>query len=75
VFVVSPVIVIGELAPLAVKLPGDDTTVYDVRAGIPKNVGAVKLTEAVVVPVAVAETLVGAPGGPGQRFEPAACIC
>jgi hypothetical protein len=75
VFVVKPGIVIGELAPLAVKLPGDDTTVYDVRAGMPKNEGAVKLTDAVVVPVAVAETLVGAPGAPGQRFEPAACIC
>jgi hypothetical protein len=75
VFVVNPEIVIGELAPLAVKLPGDDTIVYDVRTGTPKNEGGVKLTDAVVVPVAVAETLVGAPGIPGQIFEPAACIC
>jgi hypothetical protein len=75
VFVVKPVIVIGELAPLAVKLPGDDTTVYDAVAGMPKNEGGVKLIDAVVVPVAVAETLVGAPGIPGQRFVPDACIC
>jgi hypothetical protein len=75
VFVVKPVIVIGELAPLAVKLPGDDTTVYDVKAGTPKFDGTVKLTDAVVVPVAVADTLVGAPGGPGQRFAAVACIC
>jgi hypothetical protein len=53
--------VIGELAPVAVIVPGDDVTVYDVMALPPLLAGAVKETEACALP-AVAVTPVGASG-------------
>jgi len=58
---VSPVTVIGLDAPLSVKPPGDDVTVYEVTAVPPLAAGALKLTMAWVSPP-VADTPVGAPG-------------
>jgi len=58
---VSPVTVIGLDAPLSVKPPGDDVTVYEVTAVPPLAAGALKLTVACVFP-ATADTPVGAPG-------------
>jgi hypothetical protein len=58
---VRPVTVIGELAPVPVKLPGELVTVYPVIADPPSLAGAVKVTDAVVFP-AVAVPIVGAPG-------------
>ena len=43
---VSPVTVIGDEAPVAVRPPGEEVTVYPVIAAPPVFVGAVKLTVA-----------------------------
>ena len=51
----------GEVAPVAVKLPGLDVTVYIVIALPPSLAGATNATLAEVFP-AVATTPVGAPG-------------
>ena len=51
----------GDVVPIAVKLPGLDVTLYPVIALPPLLDGATKATLAVAVP-AVAATLVGAPG-------------
>jgi len=53
--------VIGDEAPVAVKLPGEEVTVYPVIADPPVFVGAVKLTVALPL-LPVAEILVGTPG-------------
>jgi len=58
---VKPVTVSGELAPVAVKLPGLDVTVYKVIALPPMFSGAVNDTVACTFP-AVAITPVGGPG-------------
>jgi hypothetical protein len=58
---VNPVTVIGEPAPVPVRPPGLEVTVYAVIAAPPVNTGAVKLTEAWVSP-AVALSAVGSPG-------------
>ena len=58
---VSPVTVIGDDAPVAVRPPGEDVTVYPVIAAPPVFAGAVKLTVAPPL-LPVAETPVGAPG-------------
>ena len=64
---VKPDTVMGEDAPVPVKPPGLEVTVYPVIvAGSPKFVGAVKVIDAVVVPVAVAVPMVGAPGTAGH---------
>ena len=71
----KPLTVIGEDAPVPVKPPGLDVTVYPVMvAGKPGFAGAVKATDALAFP-AVAVTLVGAPGVAGQRLAAVACIC
>src|SRR6187401_2214741 len=59
---VSPLMMMGEAAPLATMPPGDDVTVYDVT-GEPFDKGGVKATPACVLPAA-ATTVVGAPGTP-----------
>jgi hypothetical protein len=59
---VNPETVIGDELPDAVIPPGDEVTVYVVIELLPLLVGAVKLTVAVVCPVVVAVTDVGAPG-------------
>jgi hypothetical protein len=64
VLAVKPVTVIGE-EPVPVKPPGLDVAVY-VTAPVPASVGAVYATVAVVVPVAVAVPIVGAPGERGH---------
>ena len=51
----------GELAPIAVKFPGEDVTVYPVMPLPPVEAGAVNATLACALP-AVATGLVGAPG-------------
>jgi hypothetical protein len=61
---VSPVTVIGEEAPDAVRPPGEEVTVYPVIADPPVLVGAVKLTVALPL-LTVAEMLVGTPGAIG----------
>ena len=58
---VSPVTVIGDEAPVAVRPPGEEVTVYPVIAAPPVFVGAVKLTVALPL-LTVAEILVGTPG-------------
>jgi hypothetical protein len=58
---VKPVTVTGEFAPVPVRPPGLEVTVYKVIAAPPVNAGAVKLTVAWVSP-AVALAAVGAPG-------------
>jgi hypothetical protein len=58
---VKPVITRGELAPVAVKPPGEEVTVYPVMALPPSEAGAVNATLAWAFP-AVATGLVGAPG-------------
>jgi len=60
----SPVTVIGEEAPVAVKPLGEEVTVYPVIADPPVLVGAVKLTVALPL-LTVAEILVGTPGAIG----------
>ena len=55
---------IGDEAPVAVKLPGEEVTVYPVIADPPVFVGAVKLTVALPL-LPVAEILVGTPGAIG----------
>ena len=57
----SPVIVIGLAAPVAVLLPGLEVTVYPVIAEPPLLAGAVNVTVAWAFP-AVAVPIVGAPG-------------
>jgi hypothetical protein len=74
-FVVSPETVIGEAAPVAVRPPGEDVTVYVVMAELPVLEGAVKATDAEVGPATDAVTDVGAPGRTGQTPPPTACIC
>jgi len=59
----SPPIVIGLAEPLAVRPPGDDVTVYDVIGEPPFEAGAAKDTVAAPL-LAIAETAVGALGGP-----------
>ena len=71
----KPETVIGEELPDAVTPLGDDVTVYLVIAIPPVFVGAVKLTDAVVAPVAVAETAVGAPGAVPAVTETDAVPC
>jgi len=58
---VSPVTVIGDEAPVAVKPSGEEVTVYPVIADPPVFVGAVKLTVALPL-LTVAEILIGTPG-------------
>lgn len=58
---VKPVTFIGELTPVAVKLPGLDVTVYKVIALPPLLAGATNATLAEVLPAA-ATTAVGASG-------------
>jgi len=72
---VNPETVIGDDAPVPVKPPGLDVTVYPViTAGIPAFAGAVKVTDALALP-AVAVPIVGAPGGTVQVLAAIACIC
>ena len=58
---VSPITVIGDKEPVAVRPPGEEVTVYPVIADPPVFVGAVKLTVALPL-LLVAEILVGTPG-------------
>ena len=58
---VRPGTVIGELVPVPIRPPGLDVTVYVVIVAPPVNAGAVKLTEAWVLPE-VAVPMVGAAG-------------
>ena len=58
---VKPVTVIGEDAPLTVRPPGEEVTVYPVIEDPPVFVGAEKLTEALPL-LAVAAIPVGVPG-------------
>ena len=62
---VSPVTVIGEDVPVAVKPPGEEVTVYPVIAEPPLSLGAVKLTVALPL-LPVAEIIVGTPGAIGN---------
>jgi hypothetical protein len=58
---VSPATVTGDVAPVPVKLPGVDVTVYLVIAALPSDAGAVNATDA--APASrVAVPIVGAPG-------------
>jgi hypothetical protein len=59
----KPVTLIGDEPPVAVTPPGLDVTVKPVIAEPPLLAGALNVTEALVPPVAVATTFVGAPGG------------
>ena len=61
---VSPVTVIGDDAPVAVRPPGEEVTVYPVITDPPVFTGAVKLTVALPL-LTVAEILVGTPGAIG----------
>jgi hypothetical protein len=56
-----PDTVIGEDAPVAVRPPGEEVTVYPVIADPPVFVGAEKLTDALPL-LAVAAIPVGVPG-------------
>ena len=58
---VSPVTLTGDAAPVPVKPPGLDVTVYDVTAEPPLFAGAVNATFALALDPE-AETAVGAPG-------------
>ena len=58
---VSPVTVIGDEAPVAVRPPGEEVTVYPVIADPPVFTGAVKLTVALPL-LPLTEILVGTPG-------------
>ena len=58
---VSPATVIGEDAPVAVRPPGEEVTVYPVITAPPVFAGAVKLTVALPL-LTIAEILVGTPG-------------
>jgi len=58
---VSPVIVIGDEPPVAVKPPMFEVTVYEVIAEPPFETGGVKETVTCPLPL-TPETLVGAPG-------------
>jgi len=60
--VVNPDTVMGEVVPVAVILPGDDTAVYDVIADPPSLAGAVNATDMLVALATVAVPIVGAPG-------------
>ena len=60
---VNPVTVADVLAVVAVKLPGEDVTVYWVIAAPPFDAGAIHETSASVLPP-VADTPVGEPGTP-----------
>jgi len=61
---VSPVTVIGDDAPVAVRPPGEEVTVYPVITDPPVFTGAVKLTVALPL-LTTAEMLVGTPGAIG----------
>jgi hypothetical protein len=61
ILVAKPVTTRGELAPVAVKPPGEDVTVYPVMALPPSEAGGINATLAWALP-AVATGLVGAPG-------------
>ena len=61
---VSPVTVIGDEAPVAVRPSGEEVTVYPVITAPPVFVGAVKLTVALPL-LTIAEMLVGTPGAIG----------
>jgi hypothetical protein len=71
---VKPDTVIGDEAPVPVKPPGLDVTVYPVIALLPVFEGAVKATDAEVLPP-VAVGLVGGPGSNAQVVAALACIC
>jgi hypothetical protein len=73
---VKPETVIGEDAPVPVKPPGLEVTVYPVIvAGYPAFAGAVKVTDAEAKPP-VAVPIVGALGTVGQApAGPIACNC
>jgi len=60
-----PLTVNGEVVPPPVYPPGLDVAVYEIDP-LPKQEGAVNATVAVLVPVAVAVPIVGAPGLLGQ---------
>jgi hypothetical protein len=66
---VKPVTTRGELAPVAVKPPGEDVTVYPVMVLPPSDAGAVKVTLAWAFP-AVATGLVGASGSTRLAWPP-----
>jgi hypothetical protein len=62
---VNPVtVIVPDPAWLSVPVipPGEEVAVYEVIATPPLNPGAVNATVALVVPVAVAVPIVGAPG-------------
>jgi hypothetical protein len=61
---VSPVTVIGDEAPVAVRPSGEEVTVYPVITAPPLLAGAVKLTVALPL-LTMAEILVGTPGAIG----------
>ena len=64
--VVSPVTVLGEDEPEAVRPPGLEVTVYPVIiAGTPGLTGAVNVTDADVLEASLAVPIVGAPGTAG----------
>jgi hypothetical protein len=68
---VSPVTTIGLPLLLAVRLPGDEVTVYDVIAAPPFDTGGVKVITAKPLP-AVALIPVGAPGATATKVGVAA---
>ena len=57
---VKPLITTGDVAVVAVKHPGADTTLYEVIAPPPTQAGAVKVTVAQFTGPAVAVPIVGA---------------
>ena len=63
---VSPVTVIGDEVPVAVRPPGEEVTVYPVITDEPTLLGAEKLTNACPFPP-TALTLVGTPGASELR--------
>jgi hypothetical protein len=65
---VNPLTVTGEEAPVPVKPPGLEVTVYEVMAALPVSVGAVNVTLAEELLATVAVPMVGAPGEIGQRL-------
>ena len=59
----------GDVLPDAVNTPGDEVTVYELIALPPLFAGALYETVAVVCPVAVADTALGAPGAAAAVTE------
>jgi hypothetical protein len=64
----KPDTVTGEDTPVPVKPPGEDVTVYPVIAPPPVFAGAVKVTDAVVLPP-VAVPIVGGLGMYNGKYE------